>query len=137
MKITNKQLKQIIKEELNKVIKESWFSDTYGIPKNHPKARMYNTYEESGEEEKMNSLWQIVQFIAKRDGAKLFNAYARPGQERDHGDGRVTFPLIDYVEKAKKMVPDLFDIDYWDFLKFISKRYIEVEDESGSILNWP
>ena len=83
MKITNKQLKQIIKEELNKVLREG----------NYPQH-----YKESGHQDDPNRAAEILEMaleIARKQGAEYISAYSSTHRNPEE-------ELAHYIEMAKK-----------------------------------
>ena len=111
MKLTNKQLKQIIKEELNIVLSEA----------------MRGNYEAL--ESDMSSLYQLAARLAQKDGMNYLMLYGDPEQYR-MGDGVAS--LEKYVNKAKMMVPQLKHIIYNELVDHLQRNnLIDADQESG------
>ena len=111
MKITNEQLRQIIKEELNKVLSEA-MREPYG-----------------SSDRDMSSLYQIAAKVAQREGFDYLMLY---GDEDQYyaGDGVASFAK--YVNKAKKMAPELSSVDYMELVDYLQRnKLINDDQESG------
>ena len=111
MKITNEQLRQIIKEELNKVLSEA-MREPYG-----------------SSDRDMSSLYQIAAKVAQREGIEYL--YLFDGENAEYTvDGVGSF--IKYVNKAKGMVPELRSVDYMELVDYLQRNELINDDqESG------
>ena len=111
MKITNKQLKRIIKEELSKVLGEGMRGD-YG-----------------SSDRDMSSLYQLAARIAQKDGINYL--YLFDGADQYHM-GERTGSFKKYVNSAKAMVPELSSIDYMELVDYLQRNgIIDADQESG------
>ena len=111
MKITNEQLRQIIKEELNKVLSEA----------------MREPYGSSAKD--MSSLYQIAAKVAQREGMEYLYLFADENAEYTvDGVG----PFIKYVNKAKDDVPELSSVKYTELVDYLKRNELINDDqESG------
>ena len=111
MKLTNKQLRRIIKEELSKVLGEGMRGD----------------YGSSARD--MSSLYQLAARLAQKDGMSYLYLFGGPDQ---YHMGEGTASLEKYVNRAKAMVPELSSIDYMELVDYLQRNgIIDDDQESG------
>ena len=111
MKLTNQQLKQIIKEELNKVLSENMRGDY------------------AASDRDMSSLYQLAARLAQKDGMNYLMLFGGPGQERS---AQGVASLEKYVNKAKMMVPELKYVIYTELVDYLQRNnIIDADQESG------